>query len=399
MLLAPLGLLVYLPLPLYWIIWWYARKRLKIQPFEKVKYPPVSIIVPAHNEEKVIKSTIESLKELEYPAEKEIIIVNDGSNDRTENILERYKENGEVRVLTIKNRNGKAKAIAEGVKVATHDIIVIFDADSQPRRNCLLKLCRWFSIRQVGAVCGRIVTGNWNRNWLTKMITLEFSLAHLFQHGKHQGQLMPLLPGTCMAIRKPLCKFENCDSLIEDAEVSLALQKDDYKIIYDKEAVTLEEEPEDITTWWKQRVRWSRGNFQILKKYSFLLDYRYGRKSLATWLLLLERSQPAFAVLSLIISIYALLTLSYSISIFLVVSSGLSVVTLLGMSRDALRHQQHNNGLLKWLPVYYTLYTMLFIGIWFRSMFPIGGWTKTKRSGYLANTYDRSALESEASSG
>lgn len=393
MLLAPLGLLIFLPLPLYWVIWWYARKRSKIQLFWEIEYPPVSIIIPTHNEEKVIESTIESLKELEYPSEKEIIVVNDGSNDHTENILKQYQEESEVSVLTIKNRNGKAKAIAKGVEEATHDIIVIFDADSQPRKNCLLELCKWFSFNEVGAVCGRIVTGNWNRNWLTKMIALEFSLAQLFQHGKHQGELMPLLPGTCMAIRKPLCEFENCDSLVEDAEISVALQKEGYRIIYEKEALTLEEEPEDMITWWKQRVRWSRGNFQILKKYCGLLDFRHRRKSLAMWFLLLERTQPAFAVLSLILSLYALLTLSFSISIFLIVFSSLSIITLLYMSIDAIRHQQHDSGLLKWFPVYYTLYTVLFIGIWFRGMLPVSGWIKTKRSGYLASTYTRNASE------
>lgn len=391
MLLAPLGLLVYLPLPLYWVVWWYARRNRRFSRLKEKEYPPVSIIVPVYNEEKVIESTIKSLKELEYPSEKEIIIVNDGSDDHTRNILEQYRRERNVKVLTRKKRMGKAKAIARGVEEASHDIIVIFDADSLPRKDCLLELCKWFVFSEIGAVCGRVITGNWNRNWLTKMIALEFSLAHLFQHGKYQGRLMPLLPGTCMAIRKPLCKFENCNSLVEDAEISIELQKEGYKIIYDKEAVTLEEEPEDVATWWKQRVRWSRGNFQILKKYCRLLHWRHGRKSLAMWLLLLERAQPVFAVLSLIILTYAFLTFSFPISVFLVVFWSLSATTLLGMSRDALRHQQLGYGLLKWLPIYYTLYTLLFIGAWFRGMLPIGGWTKTRRTGCLANTYNKNA--------
>ena len=137
---------------------------------ELVTYPKLTVIVPAYNEDKVIERTIQALVETKYP-NKEIIAVDDGSKDKTFQIINKYKN--QIKALH-KENGGKASAINLGLVYATGEIIVVVDADTIIGMDSLIHLAKGFSLsNDVAAVAGNIKVRN-RRNWLTFCQSIEY---------------------------------------------------------------------------------------------------------------------------------------------------------------------------------------------------------------------------------
>jgi Glycosyltransferases, probably involved in cell wall biogenesis len=147
---------------------------------EEIKeYPFISVLVPAHNEEKVIGNTVDAIARSYYPRDKfEIIVINDSSNDRTGEVLkEKQRLYPNLKVLEIKpplGAKGKSNALNQGLKMAKGDYIVVYDADNTPERKAIYNLVR-FIIKDdnLGAVVGKFRTRNKDKNLLTRFINIE----------------------------------------------------------------------------------------------------------------------------------------------------------------------------------------------------------------------------------
>ncbi|MEN6465274.1 MAG: glycosyltransferase family 2 protein [Syntrophaceae bacterium] len=118
--------------------------------------PPVSIIIPVHNEERVIREKIENTLALDYPENRrEIIIVSDGSTDQTSPIAREF--NGRIQFYDLLERNGKAAALNVGLRMAAPTpggIIVFSDASIMLARNALMKIVRKFADVRIGCISG-----------------------------------------------------------------------------------------------------------------------------------------------------------------------------------------------------------------------------------------------------
>ena len=133
--------------------------------------PLVTILIPAYNEEKVISNTIESVMEIDYPR-KEIIVVDDGSRDKTLQIAQRFEEYG-VKALH-KENGGKASALNYGLTFSNGEIITVLDADTLAGRTSLREIVKIFEYdKNVGAVAGNIKVRN-KKNWITWCQALEY---------------------------------------------------------------------------------------------------------------------------------------------------------------------------------------------------------------------------------
>ena len=118
--------------------------------------PPVSLVIPAHNEEEGLPAKLANLAELDYPADRlEIVFVSDGSSDRTNPILAQAERPG-LRSIEIASRAGKASALNRGVAEASHEVIVFSDASTLFARDAVRKLVRHFGNPQVGVACGTL---------------------------------------------------------------------------------------------------------------------------------------------------------------------------------------------------------------------------------------------------
>lgn len=240
--------------------------------------PPISILLPAHNEEVVIERTLAALLSLEYPADRlEIIVINDASTDRTrELVLEISRRVPQVKLLDVPPEvggKGKAAALNRGLLAASHDLIAIYDADNIPEPASLRHLARQIQGHpEYAAVLGKFRTLNRKASWLTRFINIEgISFQWIVQAGRWVLLRFCSLPGTNYIIRKPaLLKVGGWDedALTEDAELTLRLYEAGYLVKFVPYAVTWEQEPETIRVWWRQRNRWVRGYNYLIRKFA-----------------------------------------------------------------------------------------------------------------------------------
>lgn len=240
-------------------------------------FPTCTILIPAHNEEVVIANTIEAMLNLQYPKDKlKIMVINDGSKDRTKEIIESYSAKDDRVVLYDvplgQGGKGKSRALNLGVKQVKSEVIAIYDADNTPDPMALHYLvASLITNKELGAVIGKFRTVNKNRNLLTRFINIEtLSFQSMLQAGRWQLHNIATLPGTNLIMWKWLIdELEGWDeeALTEDSELSIRIYELGYKIKFVPYAITYEQEPEEWKVWIKQRVRWVRGNNYVLAKF------------------------------------------------------------------------------------------------------------------------------------
>lgn len=252
-------------------------KEKKIIDATEYDFPNCAILIPAHNEEKVIGATIASMLELEYPKERlKIIIINDGSKDRTKEIILEYARKDErVQLFDVprgEGGKGKSRALNLGIKQANAEVIAIYDADNTPEKHALKYLvANLIAHPELGAVLGKFRTVNKNYNLLTKFINIEtLSFQSMLQAGRWQMHNVSTLPGTNFVMWSWLIKQLNGwdeEALTEDSELSIRIYEEGYKIKFIPYAITYEQEPQDWHVWIKQRLRWVRGNNYVISKF------------------------------------------------------------------------------------------------------------------------------------
>lgn len=196
-------------------------------------YPPVSVLIPAHNEDVVIAATLDAMLALEYPADRlEIIVINDGSTDGTKRIVEEYAAR-DARVVLFdvppgEGGKGKSRALNLGVGAARADIIAVYDADNTPAPDALRYLVAQLLLHpELGAVLGKFRTVNKKRNLLTRFINIEtLSFQSILQAGRWQLLGIATLPGTNFVVRREIITALHGwdeDAITEDSELSIRI--------------------------------------------------------------------------------------------------------------------------------------------------------------------------------
>jgi cellulose synthase/poly-beta-1,6-N-acetylglucosamine synthase-like glycosyltransferase len=239
----------------------------------------VSVIVPAYNEEKVVGSTVERLLESDH-RDLEIIVVDDGSRDRTSEVVHNRFGNDPRVVLLRTPNSGKANALNAGLTRARGEIIVALDADTQFQKDTIARLVRWFSDKSVGAVAGNAKVGN-RTNMITRWQALEYIVAqNLERRALAALGTLTVIPGAVGAWRRTALEAVGgfrSDTLAEDQDLTIGLQERGYQVRFDSSAVAWTEAPASFRALAKQRFRWAYGTLQCLWKYRRLtFNPRFG---------------------------------------------------------------------------------------------------------------------------
>lgn len=252
------------------------RQRLYYNDIFTSKMKSITVIIPMHNEEQVLSYVLDSLLECEYDRDLlEIIPVNDNSTDRTKELLDEYhKKYDFIRPLHRDcAERGKPVGLNDAMEVATGEIIIVFDADYRPAKDMLKQLVLAFENPEVGAVMGRVIPYNTNKNVLTRLINLERSGGYqVDQQARYNLRLIPQYGGTVGGFRKDILLETggfNPLVLAEDTELTYRLYTKGWKVIYANSAECYEEAPETWAVRAKQIRRWSRGHNQVLFRYLF----------------------------------------------------------------------------------------------------------------------------------
>ncbi|WDF55096.1 glycosyltransferase [Mucilaginibacter sp. KACC 22063] len=229
---------------------------------------PVSIVVPAYNEEVTAIKTIESLLKLEYP-ELEIIFVDDGSKDRTFEVVDNaYGNHPLVQVLT-KPNGGKASALNFGITYAKNEYVVCIDADTQLKNDAIYHLMTYFTDDEIGAVAGTVKVGN-ETNLITRWQSIEYTTAqNMDRRAFDLLNSITVVPGAIGAFRKSAI-FKaggfTSDTLAEDCDLTMRILKQGYIVRNCAESIAYTEAPESLGMLLKQRFRWSFGVIQSFWK-------------------------------------------------------------------------------------------------------------------------------------
>lgn len=300
---------------------------------------PVSIIVPAYNEEKWIGHCIEALLEAEYPS-KEIIVVDDGSTDNTYGVASRYIKQGVV--VLRKPNGGKASALNYGMLFATGDIIVAVDADSIITRETFKHLLTPFKDPSVVGVAGNVKVVN-HVNWLTKNQALEYiTQLNIVRRATSYYGVVQVMPGPLAAFRRReafmLGGYDKV-TLTEDFDLTVKLLKTGGVIQAPPGAVAYTEAPVKISSLYRQRLRWYRGNIQVLLRHSDV--FRISRYGFLTYLIfpLLVVQQiliPTLGVAAIPAAIMVILNggLGYVLKLFAVFSLLQSLISLTALEME-----------------------------------------------------------------
>ncbi|HEU0208091.1 MAG TPA: glycosyltransferase [Candidatus Udaeobacter sp.] len=231
---------------------------------------PVSVVIAAYNEEKVIAETLRALLATGYKGQLEVVIVDDGSRDQTAAEIERIIH-GEPRVRLLQQQNhGKARALQRGLAAVRHGIVVFIDADTQCQRDTLPRLLEPFADKNVGAVSGHAKVGNL-RKFIARCQALEYTCGfNLDRRAYNRWNCITVVPGAISAVRKDAIAEAgglSLETLAEDTDLTLALHRQRQRIVYVPEAIAWTEAPESVRALTRQRSRWAYGTLQCLWKH------------------------------------------------------------------------------------------------------------------------------------
>jgi cellulose synthase/poly-beta-1,6-N-acetylglucosamine synthase-like glycosyltransferase/peptidoglycan/xylan/chitin deacetylase (PgdA/CDA1 family) len=389
-------------------IWRRSRyKRRFRHPNNNATGPPVSLVIAAYNEEKVIGRTLDLLRQSRYKHISEIIVVDDGSADGTANIVNHIAmSDPRIRLLRQENR-GKAVALNHAFIRAQTPVVITLDADTMLAPDTVGALARYFAwddADRLGAVAGVVKVGNL-RNLLTRWQALEY----LTQIGVDRGAQDALgaiivVPGACAAWNKDAVLQVGGYShatLAEDCDLTLELQRAGYRVTQDDEAICYTEAPETPGALMRQRFRWMYGNIQAMWKHKKLMfNPRYG------WLGIFTMPLSAISILLPVV----FLPFVYLMAVVTYLGQGLSAVFLYVTLFTLAQFLVAAVGV--WLtaespvhllitPLYRVIYEPLRAYILYKSVITVlrgtrSSWNKLQRKGTVASPLIEQADETPA---
>ena len=277
--------------------------------------PDVSVVIPAYNEAAGIAATVRSMAASLYRGRIEIIVVDDGSSDDTAAIA-RNLAIPYVRVIRQPN-SGKPGALSRGIAAARSDILVLVDGDTVFQPDTLGLLIAPLRARDIGAVSGNTKVAN-RRGFLGGWQHLEYVMG--FNLDRRLFDLLgtiPTVPGAIGAFRRAALAAAGgitSDTLAEDTDLTMALCRSPWRVVYAPEAIAWTEAPSSLRQLWRQRYRWSYGTMQAMWKHRHAVieagqSGRFGRYCL-TYLALFHVLLPLIAPVVDVFSLYGLMFLN-----------------------------------------------------------------------------------------
>lgn len=230
----------------------------------------VSILIPAYNEEANIEATVRSAAQSSHKII-EIIVVDDGSTDRTAEIIRALQDglDEDIRLIQIPN-GGKANALNVALRHASYEVAVAIDGDTIIHRYAVSWLAAYFNDPSVGAVTGKIEAIA-TRNILSKFQNVEYTVGQNIEKNAFRVlDAISIVPGAIGAWRRKNvidAGGYTDETLVEDQDLTFAMHKLGHRVLYEPRALAYTEVPQKTRYFIKQRFRWIFGSMQCIWKY------------------------------------------------------------------------------------------------------------------------------------
>ena len=299
---------------------------------EEYEWPPITILLPCYNEENTVEETIEHLSKLSYP-HFEIVAINDGSTDRTGDLLvELSNKYSRLRVIDCKENKGKANALHIGAHASRYEYLVCIDSDAILEDDAPYYMIRQFikNGERVGAVTGNPRIRN-RDTLLGRLQLVEYAsiIGMIKRTQRVLGKLMTV-SGVVVTYRKKALVSVGMwdrDMITEDIAISWKLQRKFWDVRYEPQALCWMLVPEKISSLCKQRIRWSQGGQEVLlKHWDIFKDWRQRR----LWPLYIEQ---IFSIM------WSVLWVGFTIYTFITATNMGQFLIWIGISSFALTFQ------------------------------------------------------------
>jgi cellulose synthase/poly-beta-1,6-N-acetylglucosamine synthase-like glycosyltransferase/peptidoglycan/xylan/chitin deacetylase (PgdA/CDA1 family) len=271
---------------------------------------PITVLVPAYNERETIAATVRSLATGTHPRV-EVLVVDDESSDGTPEEVERLGL-ANVRVVRVPG-GGKAAALNTGLALASHDLVVMVDADTVVEPDALHRLVQPFADPTVGAVAGNVKVGN-RRSLIGRWQHIEYVIGFNLDRRLYESLgCMPTVPGALGAFRRDAVRRAgglSHSTLAEDTDLTMALHRAGWQVVYQDSALARTEAPSTLPQLWRQRYRWSYGTMQAMWRHRRSVlqrgpSGRFGRRGLP-FIALFSVLLPLFAPVLDVFAVYGL---------------------------------------------------------------------------------------------
>lgn len=245
------------------------HSQLFYSPTAKKNYS-ITILIPAYNEEDSIEETIKHVMNLDYPKNKlEVIVVNDGSRDKTKQVVKGLlKKYSNLRLLDKKN-SGKADSLNQGIKMAKGELVAVVDSDSFPSESSLKKLVGYFDNKKIGAVTSFVSVRNTDK-FFGKIQSLEYIFMGWSRKLLDFVDSVYVTNGPLSLYRKEyVVNVGGFDpkSITEDIDITWNLLYHGYKTAMCLDASVSTNAPVKFKPWFRQRTRWGLGGLQVISKF------------------------------------------------------------------------------------------------------------------------------------
>jgi len=255
----------------FFLILYFKNRRTLFNTPKPDRHYDVSVLIPAYNEQDTIEGTVKAVLSSKYPL-KEVIVINDGSRDRTKEIVQELMKKHPKLKLLDKPNSGKANSVNQGFEMAKSELVVVVDADGYPANEAIGNMVGYFNDNKMAAVTALITPKNRSR-FIEKLQTYEYPIISWTRKLLGYVDGIYVNPGAMsMYRREAILKVGGFDpaNMTEDIEMTWKLAYNDYHRGVSLTAKDKTEVPSTLGKWWKQRVRWNLGGLQTIMKYKSL---------------------------------------------------------------------------------------------------------------------------------
>ncbi len=252
-----------------WFRRWWSPRPVRRGKLEK----PVSMILVVKNEEEVIAGKLQNLLSLEYPAEKvEILVVSDGSTDRTDAILRDFARGRRVRIVQKPSSQGKAAGLNDAVKLATGEILLFTDARQMIEPGALRCLLENFADPEVGCASGELMLGDVTLGETEKGMGLYWRVEKTIRELESGSGSVVGATGALYAARRELLTQIPADTILDDVYVPMHIAQQGMRVVFDGRSRAWDSPDLGNRREFARKVRTLTGNYQLLQLAPWLLS-------------------------------------------------------------------------------------------------------------------------------
>ena len=253
--------------------WLWLRGRWRRKEVRRGPYSPfVSVVIVVRNEERVLERKLENLLTLDYPAElTQLVVVSDGSTDRTEPILHEYASNPRVNVVLNELSRGKASGLNDALELSQGDIVVFTDARQRIEPCALHLLLENFADPQVGCVSGELMLGDPKTGEPGEGLGLYWKVEKRIRELESASGSVVGATGAFYAIRRDLFTPLPLGTILDDVYLPMQVARQGFRVVFDARARAWDSTDRGTEREFARKVRTLSGNYQLLQLAPWLL--------------------------------------------------------------------------------------------------------------------------------